>query len=76
MTALEQLTKIEDQLEALIDSHGLYNIAQSIAVVCHGKSDHLQTNWQDLNGAKRWTRAAVAFERLEAKLHQFQEGTR
>lgn len=57
MTDLEKLTRIEDRLESLIDAHGLKHILDSIATVCGGKAEHLESNWQDNIAAKAWDRA-------------------
>jgi hypothetical protein len=53
-------TILENDLEALIDAHGLYAVTTALANICHGKSEHLAANWQDAPAAKRWTRAAIA----------------
>jgi hypothetical protein len=57
-----------DTLEALIDTHGLAAIVNSIADICHGKADHLRTNWQDAVAAKSWERDATKLGKVETKL--------
>jgi hypothetical protein len=57
----------KDDLEMMIDKFGLSKVLFFIAEICHEKSDHVQTNWQDNNLAKEWTVDAKAIERLAAK---------
>jgi hypothetical protein len=45
---------IEEELEALIDRHGLTHVVNTLAVVCIEKAEHLRTNWQDGVTAKAW----------------------
>lgn len=53
-----------DVLESLVDAHGLANILQDLATVCHGKAEHLASNWQDENSAQYWTKAGNAIANL------------
>jgi hypothetical protein len=64
--------ELTDALEALIDHHGLYAVAEALAEVSHAKADHLANNWQDHGAAKRWTKAAVVFDRAENSLRKIQ----
>jgi len=47
---------LENQLEALIDTHGLATVLGAIAGVCWEKGDHLRSNWQDPRAARVWDR--------------------
>lgn len=53
----------EEQLEGMIDKHGLQSVLESIAEICNGKGDHLRSNWQDEPAAKLWEKAARTVER-------------
>ena len=55
---LQKLTKIENQLETLIDAHGVDSILESIGIVCRDKADHIRSNWQDNVLAGQWERVA------------------
>lgn len=45
-------------LERMIDQDGLSTTLREIVEICHLKSDHLETNWQDQHLAKQWATAA------------------
>jgi len=47
-----------EQLEQLIDKHGLRNVLLDLAFICDGKADHVRSNWQDEVTAKTWERAS------------------
>lgn len=49
---------IEDQLERLVDNHGLAAILESLMETCWAKAAHLESNWQDAASASVWTVAA------------------
>lgn len=60
---MKQLTQSElDQLESLIDRYTLGVVINAMAVICHAKSEHLQTNWQDPTSARHWTEMAGRLE--------------
>lgn len=46
------------QLEAAIDGFSLVEVLEALADICHGKAEHLESNWQDSATAKEWTKAA------------------
>jgi hypothetical protein len=68
MTDLQELCKVEDELEALIDKYGLRNIAISLTIVCNSKSQHIEENWQDRGLARQWRNAAKAFDVAWSKI--------
>jgi len=56
-----------DDLEMMIDKHGLSKVLFWIAEICHEKADHVKSNWQDRELAKAWNVDAKAVERIAAK---------
>ena len=32
-------------LESLVDSHGLDSVLRALVGICHGKAEHLESNW-------------------------------
>lgn len=57
-----------DALEILVDANGLRRTLEQLAEVCRDKADHLAHAWQSGTGAKAWTKASRAIDRLAAKL--------
>ena len=57
-----------ERLEALIDAHGLSLVMAELAEICHGKAEHLATNWQDTRTAKLWSRDAERIATVSNKL--------
>jgi len=72
--ATEQQERAVDQerLEGMIDRHGLYRVADMLTQICQDKADHLATNWQDGETARRWQQASVLFDRCHANLCKIQ----
>ncbi len=50
-------TRLQEQVEALIDAHGLYELLDATGMVCFAKGSHLRENWQDSHMAKAWDSA-------------------
>ena len=48
-------TNLQDQLEALIDKHGIGRVLDNLSEVCYLKAEHLESNWQDSAAARQWT---------------------
>ncbi len=71
MTNIERTTtcstEFQDKVEALIDRSTLYDVLEAIATVCHAKSDHIGSNWQDDATAKVWETAANQVNALIAR---------
>jgi hypothetical protein len=44
----------KDDLEQMIDRHGLAAILEAVSDICSAKADHLRSNWQDAESAKVW----------------------
>lgn len=68
MTDLELCTKIETELEALIDKHSLRSITTALAIVCYQKAAHIEENWQDRSLSRQWQNAAKAFDKAWSKI--------
>lgn len=51
------------ELEALVDSWSLASVLDALADICHGKSEHVRSNWQDTSLAKQWSLAATVANR-------------
>ena len=66
------MDKLSDQIEALIDAHGLYAVTLALVEVCGDKAEHLATSWQDYDAEKRWHKAAKAFDKTHTALHAIQ----
>jgi hypothetical protein len=55
---------LSEQLETLLDKHGLLAIATALEGLCSDKAEHLRVNWQDRSSAKVWDRAAKHLDTL------------
>lgn len=51
---------IHEQIEQIIDSSSVPALMIVIEDVCHGKAEHIRTNWQDEQSAAVWERFARA----------------
>lgn len=60
---------ITEQLEALIDAHGLTYVLCGISRVCSEKAEHLRANWQDNLSARHWGRDAAIVEKAARAVH-------
>jgi hypothetical protein len=49
---------VTEEIEALIDKHGLLHVLTAIECVCGEKAEHIRTNWQDHITAKPWEAAS------------------
>lgn len=43
-----------DQIEGMVDRHGLSDVLEGIMEICSEKADHLRSNWQDESTARVW----------------------
>ena len=46
-------------LEAMVDATSLATVLFALESICHGKADHIRSNWQYRVTAKTWDNAAV-----------------
>jgi hypothetical protein len=49
-----------DELERLIDTHGMANIMLALVHIADEKSEHVKSNWQDLELASAWRKVSDA----------------
>ena len=49
---------LEMALEQILDQSRLSDVLNALAAVCHGKAEHLRSNWQDASTGRAWDRAA------------------
>jgi histidinol-phosphate/aromatic aminotransferase/cobyric acid decarboxylase-like protein len=57
-----------NKLESVIDSNSVKEVLDAIAAICLEKSDHIESNWQDIYTAKVWLKAGRKIEALAAKI--------
>lgn len=50
---------LEEELETLIDKHGVGHMLHVIERICSLKSDHIAENWQDNELSREWDAAAT-----------------
>ncbi len=62
---------ITEQLEAMVDAHGLLHVITGLSLICGEKAIHIQTNWQDKSLAKVWGKAATVLDGTIRKLPEF-----
>lgn len=48
------MTLLQQQLEALIDQHGVVEVLRTLGAVCYTKEAHIIEAWQDLPLAHVW----------------------
>lgn len=51
-------TPLMQELEPLIDRHGLHGVLESLSQICYLKSAHVAESWQDNELARLWERSA------------------
>ena len=49
-----------DELESLIDTHGMANIMMALVHIADEKAEHVKSNWQDLELADAWRKVSHA----------------
>jgi hypothetical protein len=62
---MRDTTKIEYDLEDIIDKSTLEDVVHALVNICNGKAEHLRENWQDNQAAKQWE---LAGKRLDHAL--------
>jgi hypothetical protein len=63
-----EFTKLQNEVEALLDRHPIDELVAALAEVCDLKASHVLENWQDKHLAKLWQRNAIALNQVQAKL--------
>jgi hypothetical protein len=59
---------LTEQLEQLVDQHGLKAVLLDLAFICSDKEDHILSNWQDKVTAKAWARASKICDAAQLKV--------
>jgi len=67
-----------DELERLIDTHGMANIMLGLVHICDEKAEHVESNWQDqvLSDAWRKVSDALISKRLSNALGRLPDSDR
>ncbi len=60
--------ELEAKLEALVDTHGLETLLETLATICSEKSDHVASNWQDATLAGAWMNNAAKLSAVALEL--------
>lgn len=64
-----QLTQADrDLLEAIVDRADLRAVIDGLCGICVAKVQHIETNWQDNELAKRWARDASKLAKFHGTL--------
>lgn len=66
----QTLSNSEQLLEEIIDTWGLGETLEDLERICHQKAAHLESIWQDKEGAKVWRSRAKSLEKLAYKVAQ------
>lgn len=64
------MEKLNDQLEGLIDSHGLAAVIETIGDICFEKAAHIRENWQDHALADVWHKNSKILSTASIKLEK------
>lgn len=59
---MDGLEELAEELEPLVDRHGMADLLESLAVLSALKQDHVATNWGDRELARSWKRVALKIE--------------
>lgn len=66
-TGLAMSQGMNDTLEQFIDQEGLQAALRVLSEICYAKAEHVETNWQDHELARAWTKAATALDAQSAR---------
>jgi len=59
------------QLESIVDEHGLAQTIEMLAEICNLKADHIRSNWQDESLACLWGRMSGKLQRDSDEAFKF-----
>lgn len=59
---------IDEQIETLIDRHGLLHVLTTLELICAEKAEHIRHNWQDTALAREWQKASTACGNVARKV--------
>lgn len=62
---------LAEQLEALVDQHGLVDLLAEMAGICGEKAEHLRCNWQEEGRAKLWERAGRTLDKAADSMRMY-----
>jgi len=54
---------ISEQLDPLVDKHGLTHVLAGLSLLCSEKAEHIRANWQDRITAKAWDADAKTIDK-------------
>jgi hypothetical protein len=61
--AKHSIDNITEDLEAMVDKHGLTHVLVGLSLVCSEKAEHIRINWQDKALAKDWDADAKTIDK-------------
>lgn len=61
--------ELKDHLEQLVDTHTLSFVLEALSDIALEKSDHIQTNWQDVPLSRAWAKDAKLIANTASKLN-------
>ena len=59
---------VADQLESLIDSHGLLHIVTALDLICAEKASFIRSDWQDDKTARVWDKTSNLLKTLSRRI--------
>ena len=62
------MTDLETKVEALIDSATVFDVLEAIQTVIYEKAAHIESNWQDPQAGKGWSKIAQRLNRYIDKV--------
>jgi hypothetical protein len=62
------INTLSEELEKTIDAHGMQVVLSTLEEICHGKAEHVRSNWQDMKLSQVWTSAAKAISKAWTKV--------
>ena len=66
--AASRMDSTTEQLEAMIDKHGLLHVLCGLELICMEKAEHIRHNWQDRGLAKEWDKASTQCKRAASEV--------
>lgn len=60
---------MKEQIEKLIDTHGVVNVLHAISEICGEKADHIRSSYNDKVLAKAWDANAGIINTAAGRIH-------
>lgn len=57
-----------EELEVIIDRHGLKKVLVMMSDIAYAKADHIRETWEDKGLAQEWERDASKLDNLASKI--------